>query len=499
MARTARQKLRDLRIPESDAAWEHVKFRTTANPPGIAAASSSGVGLSSLRAGVQSEPKRGVTSKEAREKKARPKPDPKAQIRMKDESIRAAPRPSTAEVKPRDLGGASASSSKPIVRKPPGSGFRVGHSASQDGRSDTAEPSSSNTLSRKKLVDTRANKDRDPPSTSSLHSSPRPIQKEGKSSGVTQPQRIKKIKESGGGGGGGGTDSERERLSASIKEKPRFKQRDDRDRLPAEDREGSLKRKKTPRDGDDYDATVSRSAPQKKRRTENSSVHAMPTSTPREPKSNESPLPPKPELAPPSRSALKKDYSPLPAPATLPRIKKDSQPRPPPLEVKPSPQESASSSSSAQGRKANIVAKSRRRSPVYTTSEDESDPHRPTRDAGPLPTPPLTTDYTASTTHPNPQSRPRTKDPRPLPTDHAALRARYHSSYREYLATFQKLVAQKGKLDSMLISHEVGSAESITDSDGDVELLETEELMKLKSDHARLKDELTTIREIFTP
>lgn len=491
MARTARQKLDSLRIPLTDAAWEHVKFR---NLPGVAAIPSvaSSSNLSPAVQGAPSrEPKRGVTSKEAREKKARPKPDPKAEIRMKDESIRAVPRPSTSEGKTRDMGGASGSgSSKPIIRKIPGSGFRVGQSPSQDGRSDTAEASGGNNLSRSKPSDVRINKDRDPPSTSSMYPTPRPIQREGKSVATAQPQRIKKIKESGGGG----TDSERERIPTSVKEKPRVKQRDDQDRRSVEEGEGAtLKRKKTTRDSDDYDAAASKSAPQKKRKTENGAVHAVPASTPR---TGEASLPPKPEVAPSSRPIPKKERSPLPMPPALPRIKKDKQLRPPPLEAKASSQESTSSS---QARKANIAAKARRRSPVYTTSEDDSDPRRSTRDPLPFPTPPLTSEHTAPATLSNLQSRPRTREVRPLPTDHAGLRNRYNSSYREYLTTFQKLVAQKGKLDSMLMSHEIGSIGSITDSDGDVELLDTEELMKLKSDHGRLKDELTTILEIFTP
>jgi RNA polymerase II elongation factor ELL len=60
------------------------------------------------------------------------------------------------------------------------------------------------------------------------------------------------------------------------------------------------------------------------------------------------------------------------------------------------------------------------------------------------------------------------------------------------------LVAQKGKIDSMLKSRDFGSAGSITDSDGDVELMDFEALTRLSSEYKVLEEELETIRNIFS-
>jgi RNA polymerase II elongation factor ELL len=84
-----------------------------------------------------------------------------------------------------------------------------------------------------------------------------------------------------------------------------------------------------------------------------------------------------------------------------------------------------------------------------------------------------------------------------LPTDHDALRARYNASYLEYLTSFHRLVTQKGKLDNLLKSTDLESIGSITDSEGDMELLGPEELSQLATKHKRLEEELEAIQEVF--
>jgi len=83
---------------------------------------------------------------------------------------------------------------------------------------------------------------------------------------------------------------------------------------------------------------------------------------------------------------------------------------------------------------------------------------------------------------------------RPLPTDHAGLRARYGATYNEYLGLFSKMVDQKTKIDSLLRNGDSGST---TDSDGDVELMDAEDLERLSVDYKRLYDELAMIRGMF--
>lgn len=150
-----------------------------------------------------------------------------------------------------------------------------------------------------------------------------------------------------------------------------------------------------------------------------------------------------------------------------------------------------------------VAYKTRRRSPVYTSSEDERLVRSPKRavSVGPLPTPPMTTHRASPSVpaaHSQTRSHSHTHESRPLPTDHANLRVRYSTSYLEYLSKFQTLVAQKGKIDSMLKS-DIVSAGSITDSDGDIELMDPEELARLSSEYKVLEGELATIRNIFSP
>jgi RNA polymerase II elongation factor ELL len=74
------------------------------------------------------------------------------------------------------------------------------------------------------------------------------------------------------------------------------------------------------------------------------------------------------------------------------------------------------------------------------------------------------------------------------------LRKKYNATYLKYLASYQKLFAQQSKLESLLTSRD-GS--TISDSDGDVEVLSPEDTMKLKADHKRYEKELETIRAMF--
>jgi hypothetical protein len=95
-------------------------------------------------------------------------------------------------------------------------------------------------------------------------------------------------------------------------------------------------------------------------------------------------------------------------------------------------------------------------------------------------------------------NRPRGQQPsganRPLPTDRHGLRGKYNATYLKYLASYHQLYAQQSKLESLLNGRD-GS--TISDSDGDVELLSAEDTMKLKAEHKRWERELETIRSVF--
>ncbi|KAF8906587.1 hypothetical protein CPB84DRAFT_406382 [Gymnopilus junonius] len=87
IARSARIAFKNLRIPESDPVWNHVRFRTPV------ATTSTADHAQALDQKKQDVPKRAVTSHEARERKNKPKLDTKkSEIMMKDESLRVTPR-----------------------------------------------------------------------------------------------------------------------------------------------------------------------------------------------------------------------------------------------------------------------------------------------------------------------------------------------------------------------------------------------------------------------
>jgi RNA polymerase II elongation factor ELL len=507
MARTGRQKLDSLHIPESDPAWKHVTYRSTShNVPGAQSAAgptarnlASSTDGAKLGTGKVDVPKRGVSSKEMKEKKVKQRTNSKAEIQMKDESVRAAPRTSNVNEQ------ASPSPSKPVVplRKTPGSGFKMGKSTSQDVRPNTTTESSSHVvLPRTKLVDALAIRDKETP-----HRLPQPVSPERKVISLTQPQRIRKIREDTGGG----TDSEREKQAEHARvlrrEKTRPREHGVIENSHAEEEEPSThKRRKVIRDDDDYEATSSRSTSQKKRKLEDGSVFT-PSSTGEESRVKDLSLPKKPELAPAFRPKVRREASPLPQQTPLPKIKKDI-PRTS-LSTqggKASIHESMPSSPNNQPRKrddSKVAYKTRRRSPIYTSSEDERSVRSPRRaiSVGPLPTPPMTTHRASPAVpaaHLHTRSHSHARETRLLPTDHASLRVRYSTSYLEYLSKFRALVAQKGKIDSMLKSSDVVSAGSITDSDGDVELMDAEELARLSSECKVLEEELETIRNIFS-
>ncbi|KAF5385882.1 hypothetical protein D9615_002475 [Tricholomella constricta] len=497
LARTGRQKLSSLGIKQTDPLWEHFTFRastTTASaaPPAGPSRTAAGT-LDGEAKKAEIAPKRGVSSKEAKEK-PKAKADVKAEILMKDESIKA--RASNANGKSREVEGGSQAAARPAAtggsRKVPGSGFRIGKSTSSDVH-NTTEGSSRPAVSQGKVVDRDAKASRPSlpakPTAPNLQSSI----KEKTGGSTVPPQRIRILRESDAGFG---SDYDRERgadRSRDVaKSKVTLKQGGEERRKVDSP---MLKRKQMHPDGDDSEVPTSASAPQKKRRTESGAVATSSSSKPKDLL-----LPMKPELAPPQpRTKIRKDPSPLPQPPPLPKINKKENPAPRPSaavrEGKMSPPESVSSTQSySRGRseaKANGATK-RRRSPIYTSSSEDEGEIRRRRDA-PLRTLPMTTTH-HSTVPTSAQPRPRVREPRPLPTDHAGLRARYSATYNEYMAVFAQMVGQKTKIDTMLRNGDSGST---TDSDGDAELMDSEDLARLSVEYKRLHEELETIRSMF--
>lgn len=157
------------------------------------------------------------------------------------------------------------------------------------------------------------------------------------------------------------------------------------------------------------------------------------------------------------------------------KIKKESSPmstsRPVNSTTLPSTLDGLVKTERATSRSTTSSAKPRRRSPIYTSSEEEDENMKLS--------PKL-----------NGHTRASTKS---LPQDHASLRERYATAYVEYISTFQQVVAQKNKIEKLL-KGSGGSSGGVTDSEGDVDMMSAEELDKLSKKHRSLQEELESIK-----
>ncbi|KAG6816963.1 hypothetical protein H0H87_001277 [Tephrocybe sp. NHM501043] len=523
LQRTGRLELQRLGYKDTDPEWAPFTFKATdSSSSSTTPVPSRAVAVDAQRGKPDGPPKAGLmSSKEA--KKPKPQSDPNAEIRMKDESAKAVPRPS-GKMK-------EATSSNPAAptttRKLPGSGFIAGK-ASTPTNSPSIDTPPRDSTPRGKI----AEKDTQPRPTLP-HKGPPQVpasQKEKASSSTATTQRIKKVRESDAGYG-----SEIERDKAT-RPKPVIKQEWGSERRASD--VPTLKRR--PRNEYDSDASA---APPKKRRTENGAavstssskdarrdlslpkkpdvppplqrqkMYKEPSPIPPPPppppvrqkmRKESSPLPQLPPQPQPTRQKAYKEPSPLPPPIPLPKINKkanvSSRPSTSLNDSKMSPHESTSSTQSPRDSRARgeskVSVKRRRGSPIYTSSSDEEGEARNVRARGespkaPFPAPPAANGNGRSAT----QSRSaRAHESKPLPTDHASLRVRYNTTYAECLVALTTLMAQKSRIDSLLRNGDRGS---VTDSEGDAELMNPEELEKLSRSYARMHEELETIRQRF--
>ena len=137
--------------------------------------------------------------------------------------------------------------------------------------------------------------------------------------------------------------------------------------------------------------------------------------------------------------------------------------------------------------------KIRRRSPIYTSSEEEELPvsNRVSSHSSSLTAP-----STLSHAHMPSNLGSRTAS-RSVTNNHTALRERYSIAYVEYLTSFQKLVMQRQMVDQRLRANDSGSVDSVTDSDSEVGLLHPEELALLAAEHRKRHEELVSIQQMF--
>jgi RNA polymerase II elongation factor ELL len=544
MARRGRLTLKKLRVPESDPLWAHFQFKSSTTAAAVntqpSASSSQSVRPSSssnpsaedkLRgSGTSEAPKRGVSSREIKEKKKmKPKSDPKVEIQMKDESQRASVRPPPESVNESRKLSDSAKEVPPTRRQPAASSSRPSkppvrqdvdkesvHPKASAGR---AEKSASQELKKAHLEsDIRASDSEKGPRrerTKTKERAPRKGSQEdevmdSKSKSALKRKRIEDMDPVENAIRRAIEDDEysSSKLSSKrkAKEDPDFIESKPLKRRPTEDgvidsRVTSSKRK--PKDDDKYDGPKSAVSkrkqveadgdyyepPRQKKLKSNRDSLSSTVSSRDERQRKEYALPKKPN---PDERGTSRDNTIRPAST------KTGKTSPPPALKRSATADpdhrhsSKSDSPMTAGSNGGRQTKSRRKSPVFTSSEDEKE-EAPLNKQVPVQSSVVPPVDIAIEAH----SMKRNKPPQTLSSDRVSLRSRYNTKYVEYLSVMQQLVVQRGKLDSMLKSADLDSSGTITDSEGDVELLPFEELESLTVGYKRLHDELEGIKLLF--
>lgn len=471
LARTARHAFQELGIPESDPAWDHIRNTPETNLRKPQASAIDSVGHNSEANTKLEAPKRGVSSQELREKKAKQKQklNSRAEIMMKDESLKVNSRLSQAGIRDgdttqmkgmqgssresltmgRNQGGLSQKLAKYGLKRGDGEIPQMARTKTQSVRSLTQDDESS-------LVGKLAASDRDGKNLSSE---------------VVRRRRDKRPEPS---------DSEREgrHLQSDID-----KARVGREEGTLVDHKSSLSKRKTA-NRDDSEYPDVKALLQKRRKIESSLL-------PRDEKAMGSLTHNKSNVEQQTQmNTTTKDLS-------TSKNRKDS-PSGPSKHGHPKAKISSNMGSSYPSndegpRVRHGSTKTRRRSPIYTSSEDEELPvsNRVSSHSSSLTTP-----STLSLSHmpSNPGSR---TGSRSVTTNHTALRERYSIVYVEYLTSFQKLVMQRQMVDQRLRASDSGSVDSLTDSDNEVGLLHPEELARLAADHRKRHEELVSIQQMF--
>ncbi|KAG5716768.1 hypothetical protein E4T56_gene16199 [Termitomyces sp. T112] len=460
LSRTGRMKLATLGYSEKDPEWGPFAYRSADNN---VAPEKTTFSMSSGDARQREKPdlaaNSGISSSEV--KKPKTKPDRNAETPIKDESLKATSRVNSTT---KEVAG-----SVSTAKKVPGSGFKAGKSGAQNS-SSVVEASSRRSEKEPKLP---------------RHSLPmvpsQTTQTDKTTNGATTAQRVKKGRESDPGFG---SESERD---MSVRLKSAVKHEGHGVEMP------TLKRRQGFPDSYDSDASASLPASQKKRKTETGAIAV--SSFSQDVRSRDLSLPKKPDLAPPPHQKPRKEPISPSSGASLPKINKKANNSSRlnttgNVSKNPLPESTTSAySRESHGRSEGKVGGKRRRgSPIYTSSEDEGEISKIRRIIKASSPAAETNGYTQF------RRREHEREPRPLPTDHASLRMRYTATYGQCMAALTTLLAQKSRIDLMLRHVDTGS---VTDSDGEGELMDVEDLKKLSGDYERMHEELETIRQKF--
>ena len=525
MARQARLAFKALKIPESDPAWDNVRYRQTAPsgqpsvpaPPSIAASSSS-----KSSASAHPETKRpAITTKEAKLKSKQDASRTKGEIQIKDESSKIAnarvnaikraeaDRPSTPD-------GATAAKAA-ASRRLPGSGYQ----AKKSPQSSTAVPERSGTP-----VDARAAPKpslpaslphKPPPAVPPAGGSharktiptmpPKPMKQEDESDRdrdreyerQREREREKRAKEKREKEKQREEwEREQERAEVEKREKARQKEREALERekrqreKEREREEAEQERRQREKERIAKQKAASSAVPAFKRKTAAQDVEDTLDDTSSKLKRRK--LDDGSSVASSSKArdvglSVPKKQAHEPSPVPRLKIKKDTSPS----QASPLNQERRAAGGSPyrseRSSKTSGSAKPRRRSPIYTSSEDEGEIPQPRKRN---PSPPPVSDRSNSSDQLPTERAPRhhrtTRTTYPAPTEHAALRSLYQSQYADYLGAFSKVVAQKRKIEAILNG----------DSEAELDVLDPDDLFKLSQEHKSLKTELENIHDIYT-
>jgi len=564
MARTGRRTLKGLRILESDPLWTHFQYQPSGAAP-VPSNSTSSDPHTTSNATVDDKasaaPKRGVSSREVKEKKKKPKTDAKAEIRMKDESQRTATSRPPADETRRPAGEASTSAA--ARRPPPSSARPTKPPVRQEAVKDSSSQMASSRLSTTTLADKASpqdvkrirdsdvlpgssrdrviTKERPPPppppplkhhrddgtAEKSKSSKKRPVEDEidrvirraveeddyadsknqakRKAKEDAEPRNPKRraVEDDGYADSRGKSSKPKARdddISVNTKTNTTAKRRAaDADDDFLASKPSTLKRKAEA--DDDYTTAKSGTAKRKAAQVDDVYESSLPkrhkpgrdsisSNISRDERQKGSALPKRPVVD--SRlddKATSRNRVNQLSPS------KNMEPSPPPPAKRDTPlngreTEPRRSSTLSSGKPTKV----RRKSPVYTSTEDEKEDTPLSRG---LPSKSSSTPPLNAVTATKIQPTRNIISSQPLPSDNASLRARYNIIYLEYLDVMQRLLVQKGRLDNLLKSSDMESSGSITDSEGDVELLSPEDLETLSAKHKRLRNELQAIQQAF--
>ncbi|KAI8972229.1 hypothetical protein BD414DRAFT_448839 [Trametes punicea] len=512
MSRQARKAYSSLKIPESDPVWEHARYRDVGPSDAVLGTSAKPVAGPSASA---AEPKKGMMSKSTT-KKSKPTEGMRKKVPdiivAKDESSRPGRDVSSAKgkVRERDIEESSAagtptSATRPPIRRLPGSGFKAKASATPPAAEARANsPLPPPPPKRTGPVDARESR-RDPPAPSGSGKplppiAPPAIPQEHRPAGpASTPQFRKKSKEAQAAASQRTVEEKREERQ---RERERLAVAEERSRTkgkasPIPAASLSFKRKKQAQVENESEYSEGeiplRESASKKRRIEDQQNSAAEKA-----RGRDLSLPKKPverEPSPSPRLKVKKEPSPLSIAFSPPPSSVARSPLPPRPSVPEKPQPPSSSSSSTKDdppHRASSTSK-KRRSPIYTSSEDESDPHPRARATG----------RTASASEEPAAKKLKAKHalrfrPRPsMPSDRAGLRSYYKQCFLVYIRLYQEQAQRRDRIERMLKGTEGDDIGEASEDEGDVEELDPEVLVAFMAELKAVTDEMNKVREAW--